>query len=163
MCLEIHVHPCRPWPEPTEYLPVPGTGYLTSPVQTYDPRVMDRTARIIVGVDHSQESLNALEFAVEEAALRRVQLEVIWAWSDHTPRSDAFGGAGDGVDVQLSAQRQLEGLVESWISDDLDVTIRQSSTNPTLRWSIQPNGPSFSSSVRGAGAVFLACGLVRSA
>ena len=85
---------------------------------------MDRTARIIVGVDHSQESLNALEFAVEEAALRRVQLEVIWAWSDHTPRSDAFGGAGDGVDVQLSAQRQLEGLVESWISDDLDVTIR---------------------------------------
>ena len=67
--------------QPTEYLPVPGTGYLTSPVQTYDPRVMDRTARIIVGVDHSQESLNALEFAVEEAALRRVELEVIWAWS----------------------------------------------------------------------------------
>lgn len=85
---------------------------------------MDRTARIIVGVDHSEESLNALGFAVEEAALRRVELEVMWAWSDHTPRSHAFGGAGDGVDVQLSAQRQLEGLVESRVPEDLDVTIR---------------------------------------
>lgn len=84
---------------------------------------MNGTSRIVVGVDHSEESLNALEFAAEEAVLRRVELEVIWAWSDHAPGSDLSAGSGD-VDVELSAHRQLKDLVAGRVPDDLDVTIR---------------------------------------
>lgn len=85
---------------------------------------MNETSRIVVGVDHSEGSLEALEFAIEEAALRAVGLEVVWAWSDHLPGSDVPGGVIDGVDVGALAQVQLDELVASRVPDGLDVTVR---------------------------------------
>lgn len=92
--------------------------------QACDARLVNETSRIVVGVDHSEGSLEALEFAVEEAALRGVGLEVVWAWSDHLPASDLSGDAIDGVDVGALAQVQLDELVASRIPEDIDVTVR---------------------------------------
>ncbi len=98
--------------------------------QACDARLVNEASRIVVGVDHSEESLEALEFAVEEAALRGVGLEVVWAWSDHLPPTDVSGEAIDGVDIGALAQVQLDGLVANRVPADIDVTVRAVSDKP---------------------------------
>lgn len=97
---------------------------LGSAPQVCDPHSVNGKSRIVVGVDHSEESLMALEFAVEEAELRNADLEVVWAWGDHMPVSEMSGYAIDAVEVEARAQMQLDGLVTSRIPKDLDVTTR---------------------------------------
>lgn len=97
---------------------------MVEAVQVCDAHLVNATGRIVVGVDHSEGSLKALEFAVDEASLRGVELEVVWAWSDRLPGSDVTGGMIDGVDVEARAQMQLDALVASRIPEGLDVRAR---------------------------------------
>ena len=73
---------------------------------------MDSPSHIVVGVDGSAGSLEALEFAGREATLRSSQLEILWAWRDHDPPSGPWGVQLDDHEVQLWAQKRLEEIAE---------------------------------------------------
>lgn len=60
---------------------------------------------IVVGVDGSAESRNALSWAIEEAAVRDARVEAVYAY-DHTPAWYAYGYGGAGDDPDRVAQRE---------------------------------------------------------
>ncbi len=90
---------------------------LANADQACDARHVNGAPHILVGVDHSEESFRALDFAVEEATLRKVALEVLWAPSEHLR-------SADGADLQVRAQTQLGEAVTARVPADLDVTVR---------------------------------------
>lgn len=90
---------------------------------------MDRESRVVVGVDHSEGSLRALGFAVDEAVLRNVELEVVWAWSDHPAKLVAESSV-DGLDVAALAQVQLDELVADRVPEEIGVTVRAVTGEP---------------------------------
>lgn len=57
--------------------------------------------RIVVGVDGSDESRNALSWAAEEAKLRQAELEVVYAY-EYTPAWQLYGYEGVSV-AQMDA------------------------------------------------------------
>ncbi|MGB3411071.1 MAG: universal stress protein [Microthrixaceae bacterium] len=85
---------------------------------------MNETSRIVVGIDQSPDSLGALDFAIEEAALRRAELEVIWAWSDKMPKPATSGDQTDMVDIGARAQLQLDEVVLGRVPEGVAVTTR---------------------------------------
>lgn len=66
-------------------------------------------SRIVVGVDGSEESARALEWAVEEARLRELPLEVVYAF-DYQPEWLRFGPppALEGLAIEGLERRQAE-------------------------------------------------------
>lgn len=83
----------------------------------------------MVGVDHSEGSLRALGFAVDEAVLRNVELEVVWVWSDHPVASLAESDT-DGLDLAGLAQVQLDELVANRVPEGIEVTVRAVTGDP---------------------------------
>lgn len=73
-----------------------------------------RVERVVVGVDGSPASKNALEFGVEEAAVRGARLRVVCAW--HLPPELFAGGwapAGDMLDsFRQGAEANVREAVE---------------------------------------------------
>ncbi len=71
---------------------------------------------IIVGVDGSENSMDALRWAVEEAALRKTTVRVISAWTYPVTPADGLAGGGfiAGIDPEAlvaSARANLESAV----------------------------------------------------
>lgn len=78
--------------------------------------------RIVVGVDGSEHSLDALRWAVEEAALRKTTVLVISAWTYPVVIADGMaGGAYVGGlnpdELAASARSNLEAAVSSACPD----------------------------------------------
>ena len=79
-----------------------------------------------VGVSDPETSTAALEFAFEEAALRKASVMAVHAW--HTPQTDISraGPAGPAADVlEAAAARQLEALLHDWREKYPDVQVSQ--------------------------------------
>ncbi len=77
--------------------------------------------RIVVGIDGSQNSRAALEFAVREARLRRATVEAVMAW--HRPYTGDAWTMAIPVDVQGmedSYRQELTTLVEAADTTGLD-------------------------------------------
>ncbi|MGB6059808.1 MAG: universal stress protein [Microthrixaceae bacterium] len=85
---------------------------------------MNGTSRIVVGIDQSPDSLRALDFAIEEAALRQVDLEVVWAWTDKVSTPDRSGDQTDSVEIGARAQLQLDEVVLGRVPEGVAVTTR---------------------------------------
>jgi len=84
--------------------------------------------QIGVGVSDHEGSAAALEFAFEEAALRKASVMAVHAW--HTPEFDISRAgqapAGPAADVlQAAAARELESLLDNWREKYPDVPVSQ--------------------------------------
>ncbi|WP_213456966.1 universal stress protein [Rhizomonospora bruguierae] len=80
------------------------------------------TGHVIAGVDHSEQSHLALDFAAEQAAARGVPLHVLRAWTPPSPRRSV--GDPDAVERDLAAERAaVEQLVAPYRSKYPQVTI----------------------------------------
>jgi len=80
-----------------------------------------------VGVSDPETSTAALEFAFEEATLRKASVMAVHAW--HTPQTDisrAGPPPGPAADVlEAAAARQLEALLNDWREKYPDVQVSQ--------------------------------------
>lgn len=79
---------------------------------------------VVVGVDGSTCSREALRFAVEEARMRGARLRIVTAWA--VPPLSYTGGAGAMIDpavFEQGANATLKGAVEEahGIGDDLEI------------------------------------------
>ncbi|HUH53393.1 MAG TPA: universal stress protein [Microbacteriaceae bacterium] len=79
---------------------------------------------IVVGVDGSEESVAALEWAVAEARLREAKVEAIMALD--TPWTIMFSGSYTESDYAEDARKLLDETVSGVIAKHPDVTITQS-------------------------------------
>lgn len=82
------------------------------------------TNRIVVGIDGSPTSRDALRWAVEEAHLRRAALVVVHAW--HMPYTGVYPYVGDAYDTavfQRAADETVDqALGDTDVPDDVSVT-----------------------------------------
>ncbi|MBO2453459.1 universal stress protein [Actinomadura barringtoniae] len=110
-------------------LPV-GSTALQLPAHAQTPTVIVRRAsaryrRVVVGVDESPGSAEALAFAFEEAALHRTRLQVVCGWEA------AAGGAGgeaarDEVEPGSAWEARIERAVAPWAEKFPDVEFSKS-------------------------------------
>ena len=80
----------------------------TCPVAVVHPRRHPETGRIIVGLDGSDCSRQALEWALHQAAITEAQVEAVLAWEWHPQYGYGLPLFGAPVDVQ---QRWAENLL----------------------------------------------------
>jgi nucleotide-binding universal stress UspA family protein len=84
--------------------------------------------RVSVGVGDLEHSASALEFALEEAALRHASVVVVHAW--HTPQLD-ISRAGHAPSepaayvFQTEVARELEGMLDNWREKYPGVSVSQ--------------------------------------
>lgn len=71
---------------------------------------VDPSATIVVGVDGSESSLRALQWAAREAELHHAQLHAVWAW-DYLAGAAAWPGAT--VEVNWDEEAQANAVRES--------------------------------------------------
>jgi nucleotide-binding universal stress UspA family protein len=81
-----------------------------------------------IGIGDLETSAAALEFAFEEAALRKASLVAVHAW--HMPgwdisRAGAEPGAPGGRDIEAAVTRRLEELLSDWRAKYPDVPVSQ--------------------------------------
>ena len=72
-------------------------------------------AKIVVGVDGSKGSLDALYFAIDEARIRAATLRVVMTWSMEAMNCAGVGGFGPGIDpdmIRKSARAELNTILE---------------------------------------------------
>jgi nucleotide-binding universal stress UspA family protein len=82
----------------------------------------DAKALIVVGVDGSATSSNALEFAIEEARLRHAALHVTYAYPAIERRVSGSTGKDYYEQIEDDAKEFLQGLMKSAPpTDELDV------------------------------------------
>jgi nucleotide-binding universal stress UspA family protein len=79
---------------------------------------MSDTPRIVVGVDGSALSMNALEFAIEEAQLRHAELHVTYAYAVMERPVTGSTGHDYYEQVETEAKEFLEGVVAKAPSTD---------------------------------------------
>lgn len=89
--------------------------YATCPVavvRNVGTAAPDDSERVVVGIDGSEASYEALDWAAEEARVRGATLGIIHAW--HTPFSAAspYGGSFDPSVLDDSARAVLDAAVE---------------------------------------------------
>ncbi|MFM2438322.1 MAG: hypothetical protein RLZ55_1141 [Actinomycetota bacterium] len=77
----------------------------------------DTTGTIVVGVDGSEASARALEWAVHEAELRRARLHAVWAW-DYMAGGTAWPGPAvevtwDEAEQAAAVRARLKSAVEA--------------------------------------------------
>jgi nucleotide-binding universal stress UspA family protein len=79
-------------------------------------------AEIVVGIDGSESSKNALRWAARQAELTGAELRAVEVW--HVPST--FGIAPDYPDVDLSGEtrKHLEGIVAEVMHDHPEVAVR---------------------------------------
>ena len=84
-------------------------------------------ARIVVGIDGSDQSKEALRWALDEARLRGASLEVVYAWT--MPVYVGYGvapaAAADPAELQQAAQERVDGAVHDVVGDKSDVQIER--------------------------------------
>jgi len=84
-------------------------------------------ARIVVGIDGSDQSKEALRWALDEARLRGASLEVVYAWT--MPVYVGYGvapaAAVDPAELQQAAQERVDGAVHDVVGDKSDVQIER--------------------------------------
>lgn len=85
--------------------------------------------KIVVGVDGSDQSKAAMDWAVEESRLRRGEVQAITAWS-FPYVSDAMGTAWDYEIFEKDAQAILEAELERVKGQGVTVTGRVVEGNP---------------------------------
>ena len=86
-----------------------------------EPRAMPR---IVVGVDGSDASTAALDWAVTEARLRGAQLDVVHAWHVTYAGAGAYVSAVDPTLFEEPAQTALDGIVSTIDQTGLDHPVR---------------------------------------
>ncbi|AEB43738.1 MULTISPECIES: universal stress protein [Micromonospora] len=90
-----------------------------------------RAGHVAVGVDGSEQSLLALGFAIEQAALRRVPLHVLRAWQ---PGRDQWNLTGEQArEAALAAQRtELDEPLRRWQATfpDVEVSVETAAAAP---------------------------------
>ncbi|EAP97797.1 universal stress protein family protein [Janibacter sp. HTCC2649] len=76
----------------------------------------DESGRIVVGVDATEHSMPALEWAFAEAAARNARLLAIQTWWWEAPASSLGGNSWDGDEVEVAeSQRiQLTEMLAGW-------------------------------------------------
>ena len=78
-------------------------------------------AKIVVGLDGSEQATTALRWAVEEAQVHRADLEAVLAWSPldqhHVDRSDRFHDE--------YGEAEARAALDAWLAEDLDAPIAQ--------------------------------------
>lgn len=104
--------------------------YAASPVMVVHgtPGAGDERDRVVVGVDGSESSALALEWAVEEARLRGAALEVVHTWD--VPYAAEFAFVGDAYDAAQGGAVELvdQMLVAAGLApDDVTRTVVQGS------------------------------------
>ncbi|MDQ2739028.1 MAG: universal stress protein [Actinomycetota bacterium] len=67
--------------------------------------------RIVVGVDGSPESLEAIRWSARQAELTGCQLEAVIAWDFPTPSPFEFGAEGRNIDWAQNARTVLDAAV----------------------------------------------------
>lgn len=106
---------------------------------THEPDQARSAGRIVVGVDGSEGSINALAWALREARLRGVDLHAIAAWSYHASwdlgsRSTLATAAG--AQAGMLAGRldpQTPSLVETEQRDEADVAALEGMLETAIR------------------------------
>jgi len=76
----------------------------------------DETGRIVVGVDATEHSMPALEWAFAEASARNARLLAVQAWWWEAPASSLGGNSWDGDEVEITESRriQLTEMLAGW-------------------------------------------------
>lgn len=85
-------------------------------------------ARIVVGIDGSDHSKRALEWALAEARLRAAPLSVVYAWMlpvYATGYGFAPGALIDPVAMADAAKDQLDATIDEVIGDAKDVAVER--------------------------------------
>lgn len=87
--------------------------------------------RIVVGVDGSEASIRALEWAIAEARIRDDELEVVHAWQIPIPAMTMEGAVSPAVNVDLRAEAEqaVARSVKSAFAGDPDVPVTISTPN----------------------------------
>lgn len=82
--------------------------------------------RIVVGTDGSENSLSAVRWALREAAIRKVPVDVIHSWH-FTPMIDPMGIAiiPPTADMQAAAQKVLAGVMSKVNADVKGVQVNE--------------------------------------
>lgn len=83
--------------------------------------------RIVVGVDGSDRSKDALRWALDEARLRGASLRVVYAWKMpiYVPSGFAPVAIPDPDELRETAQHRLDGLVGEVVGNATDVKIER--------------------------------------
>ena len=74
------------------------------------------TGRIVVGVDGSAASAEALRWAVQQARLTGAQVQAVTAWQ--LPTSYAWGPIVDDVDWADGARQAQDAMIKDTLDDD---------------------------------------------
>jgi nucleotide-binding universal stress UspA family protein len=84
-------------------------------------------ARIVVGIDGSDQSKEALRWALDEARLRGASLEVVYAWTMpvYVGYGAAAGAVMDPAELREAAQEKIETTVEEVVGGKSDVKIER--------------------------------------
>jgi nucleotide-binding universal stress UspA family protein len=87
------------------------------------PPITGHRERIVVGVDGSPPSIEALQWALRQAALTGAVVEVVTAWHFPTP----VGGfaIGDQIDWQANAQTVQDIAVKEALGNDEPALVRR--------------------------------------
>jgi nucleotide-binding universal stress UspA family protein len=102
--------------------------HASSPVVVVREETTATHKQVGVGISDPETCSAALEFAFEEAALRKASVMAIHAW--HTPEYDisraGVAPAGPAADVlEAAAAKQLEKLLDDWRKKYPDVPVSQ--------------------------------------
>lgn len=89
----------------------------------------DGKYKIVVGVDGSEQSLAAMDWAVQEARLRHGEVQAVTAWN-FPYVTDALGTAWDYEIFEKDAQAILEAELERVKDHDVEITGRIVEGNP---------------------------------
>ena len=85
-------------------------------------------ARIVVGIDGSDHSKRALQWALDEARLRKASLSVVYAWMlpvYATGYGFAPGALIDPASMSDAASTQLDRTVDEVVGDAKDVPVER--------------------------------------
>src|SRR5262245_19901429 len=96
--------------------------------------------RIVVGIDGSESSKAALEWAVAEARMRGAQLTVVLAWEFPTVTLTSYGDANLPVMSKVDTEKQAEIVAHAMLSDvmgdslepPVDLVVRNGHPAPVL-------------------------------
>jgi nucleotide-binding universal stress UspA family protein len=87
------------------------------------PDIPDDSRRVLVGVDGSPASINALRWAAGEAALRECPLTVAHAWTPVPPAYAAYYTGFDGAAMERAARAVLDDCLDQGLAGRTDVAV----------------------------------------
>lgn len=103
--------------------------YATRPVAVVSAAAPTRGGRVVVGVDGSTNSRDALRWAAEEARARDAELQIVHAWKPSIPSASPFV-VPDYTTLEAAAKDVLEGATSDRSLGDLRVRPRFVHSSP---------------------------------